>query len=475
MAAASTAPAPGELIKRQLGTMAMVAVIYFSVSGGPFGLEEAISSSGPGMALLALIVVPIIFSVPCALMAAELGSAIPVEGGYYYWVKVAFGGFAAFVEGMWSWLNGFLDTALYPVIFADYLAVWIPAMERGHNAWFSADGGRISVDLHWLVAIAFMIVMAWLNIRGSRLVGDTGIILMALILLPFVIMSVIGLVHLISNGPSSTLQPFTLPGQNGWSAFGASLGVVIWNYIGWDAPSTVLGEVERPQRTYTRALMIAVPLIVISYLLPMLGALGSGLHQGHPGAWSDGDFAVVGGVLGGHWLKVAITVGAVLSQVGLFSSLLMSGSRIPRVLAGDGYLPPFLARDGRFGTPAAAIVTSCVIFAVFCALDFTTLVDADVLTNLAAIMVEFAAFLVLRKRMPGLNRPFVVPGGWPVAWLITLGPAALTVYLGVSTLKDEPGAFWIGIIILLIGIALYPVCKFFFKGDRPDADVTLPV
>jgi amino acid transporter len=462
-----------KVLRRQLSTLPLVAVIYFSVSGGPFGLEEGIGGSGPGMALVALIIVPIIFAVPCALMAAELGSAIPVEGGYYYWVKLAMGNFAAFTEGIWQWLNSFLDTALYPVIFVDYMAVWIPWMKRGHDVFFSAYGGRVSFDVHWLVAIVFMIVLAWLNIRGSRLVADTGVVMMALILLPFVVVSVLGLVRIFADGAGSTLHPFTLPHQSVWSSFGAGLGVMIWNYIGWDAPSTVLAEVDRPQRTYTRALMISVPLITISYLLPMIGALGSGLHQGHADRWYDGDFAVAGGMLGGHWLKLAITIGAVLSQVGLFSSLLMSGSRVPRVLAGDGYLPRVLARDGRHGTPVGAIVISCVIFSLFCALDFETLLDADVLTNLAAIMLEFAAFLVLRRTMASMDRPFRVPGGWPVAGLITLGPAALTVYLAVSTLHDEAGAFWIGVVILVLGLALYPVCKRFIKGDRPDAEMQL--
>ncbi len=186
-------------------------------------------------------------------MAAELGSAIPAEGGYYYWVKTAMGGMAAFVVGIWQWFNSFLDTALYPVVFADYFAQWVPWGERGRHVGVSLFGGGVSLDTHWLIAIAFMVPVAYLNVRGSRLVGDTGVILMALILLPFVVMSVLGLVHLFAHGGESTLQPFTLPHDSAWSAFGAGLGVMIWNYIGWDSPSTVLGEVAEPQRTYTRA------------------------------------------------------------------------------------------------------------------------------------------------------------------------------------------------------------------------------
>ncbi|WP_336625563.1 MULTISPECIES: APC family permease [unclassified Microbacterium] len=461
------------MTRKKLRTMTLVGIIYFSVSGGPFGLEELISTSGAGIALLALVVVPIVFSVPTALMSAELGSAIPVEGGYYYWVKSALGPFAGFTVGIWQWLNAFLDTALYPVIAVDYLAQWFPALERGNGAILSLFDGRVSLDWHWLTAIAFMVPLAWLNIRGSRLVGDFSVLLMVLILLPFFVMTVLGLLRILGGSAALDAIPFTAPEQTPMAAFGAGLGIVIWNYIGWDQPSTVLGEVDRPGRTYLKALAISLPLIAIAYILPTIAALASGLHADDVTAWEDGDFAAAGGLLGGPWLMLAITVGALVSQIGLFSSLLMSGSRVPKVLAADGYLPQALARDGRYGTPTAAILVSCAIFAVFCALDFATLVNADIITNLAALMLEFAAFIVLRRRYPNLVRPFVVRGGWVAVGLVVALPAALTVYMVISTFHEEPGALWVGLGILAFGVLLYPVLTRFVKRGRPDAPVDI--
>lgn len=447
-----------EVLRAKMGTLPLVGIIYFSVSGGPFGLEEAVGSSGSGMALLMLLVVPVVFAIPCALMAAELGTAMPIDGGYYYWVKVAFGRGPAFVQGAWSWMNTFLDTALYPIIFADYLAQWVPYFNRGDHVAFSLWGGDLSFDAHWLLAIAFMIPLAWLNIRGSRLVGDTSLMMMILVLAPFVITSVIGLWRLLDGQSATISASFTLPDQTIFSSFGAALAVVIWNYIGWESPSTVLAEVDSPRRTYPKALLISLPLITISYLLPMIGALGSGLHHSDLSQWTDGDFANAADLVAGPWLKLFVTIAAVVAQVGLFSSLLMSGSRVPRVLAGDGLLPTWVARDHRrFGTPAAAIVLSCVVFAIFCALNFVALVDADVITNLAAILMEFAAFLVLRRKLPQMRRPYRVPGGWPVAWLLPVGPLVFTIWLGASAFSDEPAAFWIGLIILALGVVFYPL------------------
>lgn len=452
---------------KRLRTATLVGIIFFSVSGGPYGLEELIGGSGAGLAFVALLTIPIGFAIPCAMMSAELGSAMPSEGGYYVWVRTAMGPFAGFTVGIWQWFNSFLDTALYPVVFADYVAQWVPGAERGRHAWLTLFGGGLSIDLHWLIAIGFMVPLAWLNVRGSRLVGDTSVTLMVLILAPFVILSILGIARAIGHGTLGGL-PVVAPHVHPLSAFGAGLGVVIWNYIGWDSPSTVLEEVDQPQRTYGRALAIAVPFIVVSYLLPVLGALGSGLHAHHITAWTDGDFAAAGNLLGGPWLKAAITAGAVLSQVGLFSSLLMSGSRVPKVLAADRLLPPALARDGRHGTPVVAIAVSCVIFAVFCSMDFSALIDADIVTNLAAIMLEFAALLVLRRTRPAMPRPYRAPGGWAGAWLITLGPALLTVYMMIATWRDEPAALWVGVVLLAVGVALYPVSRRVFAAGSAD-------
>lgn len=461
-----------DVLSRQLKTLPLVGIIFFSVSGGPFGLEESISSGGAGMTMLMLLLIPVVFGIPVSLMAAELGSALPLEGGYYYWVKLGLGKFAGFTEGAWQWMNSFLDTALYPIVFADYLATYWDAVDRGQHVAFSFFDGQFSIDAHWLVAVVFMVVLAAFNIRGTRLVGDSSIVLFAVVMVPFAILSVYGIVHNFQQHSwDKVVSPFTLPGQTSFSAFGACLGIVIWNYIGWENPSTLLAEVDKPARTFRRALLIAIPLITVSYLLPMMAALGSGLHA-NLGDWDDGDFANVGTLLAGHWLGFLIAFGVGIAQIGLFSSLLMSGSRVPRVLAADGYLPRWVAKDHpKYKTPVAAIVLSVAIFAVFCTMDFQALVDADVLTNMAAILLEFAAFIALRRKLPSIVRPYKVPGGMAGAVSLIVFPLIFTIWLAWSTLTDEPAAFWIGVIILILGVLFYPLAARWLKRDLPDAPV----
>jgi amino acid transporter len=81
---------------RKVGPLALTAILYFTVSGGPFGLEPAVGAAGPAMALALLLLVPLLSGLPTALMVAELSAALPVEGGFYRWVDRAMGRFWGF-------------------------------------------------------------------------------------------------------------------------------------------------------------------------------------------------------------------------------------------------------------------------------------------------------------------------------------------------------------------------------------------
>ena len=111
---------------RKLGLVALVSVMYLVVSGGAYGLEDAVRMAGPRLTLLLCIVVPLTLSLPTALMAAELTALMPVEGGFYYWVKEALGPFAGFAEAYLTILYTAVDMAIYPVLFASYLSFILP-------------------------------------------------------------------------------------------------------------------------------------------------------------------------------------------------------------------------------------------------------------------------------------------------------------------------------------------------------------
>ena len=82
-----------DTLKKTLTRTALVFVMFFNTSGGAFTTEGLVGSVGPGLALLTLLIVPLIWSLPETLIVGELASMLPEEGGYYRWVRRAFGEF----------------------------------------------------------------------------------------------------------------------------------------------------------------------------------------------------------------------------------------------------------------------------------------------------------------------------------------------------------------------------------------------
>src|SRR5262245_38657255 len=164
-------------LQRTLNLRSLVALTFFCVAGGAYGLEDAVGAGGPLIALSGILLLPWLWSLPTALMTAELSTAMPEDGGYVIWVQRAFGRFWGFQEGWMSWLCSFADNALYPVMFVDYLTHL-----RGDMAPLE----------RWLIGAALIGAVTWLNIRGTRLVGTSSIIFSLLVLAPFAALVVLG-------------------------------------------------------------------------------------------------------------------------------------------------------------------------------------------------------------------------------------------------------------------------------------------
>ena len=161
-------------LRRELGLASLLAVVFFNVSGGPYGIEDAVASFGPGLALLLLVVTPLVWSLPVSLAMAEMAGALPDEGGYVTWVRRAFGPFWGFQVGWWSWLNSFVDVAGYPALFADYLRFWWPGM---------------SAPARWALALGFIWSLTGLNVAGVRLTGRSAVVLGVCALVPVAILT----------------------------------------------------------------------------------------------------------------------------------------------------------------------------------------------------------------------------------------------------------------------------------------------
>src|SRR5258708_26024916 len=114
-----------------------------------------ISTSGPGLGLTFLLVVPLLFAVPIALATAEMTTLMPVEGGFYRWSRAALGDFWGFQCGFGNWTGTFLMGAAYGVAMAGYLEDWMPVHSRAG---------------HWSVGFAFLLVATYVRGRGILVV-----------------------------------------------------------------------------------------------------------------------------------------------------------------------------------------------------------------------------------------------------------------------------------------------------------------
>jgi len=435
---------------RSLTLWPLAATIFFCVSGGPFGLEP-VMQGGLWLGMTLILVVPIVWALPSALMTAELASALPEEGGYYVWVLQALGPFPGFLCAWWSWVYSWLDAAIYPTLFFAYL-----------NNLFSllhgTAGTEVAPWLKWLVGLVLIVPLTALNIRGIRPVGRTALVFGALLLLPFLALIAMGLPYAISHPPHG----FVAPGKGAGEAVGAGLFVVMWNYLGWDSMSTVAGEVSEPRRSFPRALALCGPLIVASYALPVFVGMA---RVTDPAKWAEGSWTTTAAVIGGTWLAVAMTIAGVFSTAGQFGSVLLSGSRVPFALAEHGYLPLALSKlSRRFGTPVMAILISVLFTTILSYESFKDLAEADVILYSCGLVLEFVALVVLKVKEPSLPRPYRISGGLPVAVAVVLMPIVLIVFATINQFQtaEKAGLMASGLGILSAFVA-YPVCR----ANRP--------
>ncbi|MDQ6635808.1 MAG: APC family permease [Gemmatimonadota bacterium] len=417
-------------IRRTLTTLPLVFVMYFNISGGPFTTEGLVASVGPGMALLILLLVPIFWSLPETLIVGELASMLPEEGGYYRWVERAFGPFWAFQNAWWTWLYSLVDMAIYPLLFVEYLAYFIPALGVG-------GGGPAASSslLRWAIALAVIWSATALNLRGARPVGRFAVAAGTLVLVPFLLLALAATPH-ISHAPWT---PLTRNGGSALGSLGVGLSIALWNYIGWDNASTVGGEIVDAPRTYPRALALTLPLVSLGYLIPLSATLGASDWT----LWREGGWPAIARLAGGaagRPLAAWIGAAGMVSAVSLFGALLLVYSRIPLVVAEDGLLPkPIAATDAR-GTPRNAVLIAAALYSLFTLLPFRKLVVADVLLYSMALFLEFGALLRIRRVEPTLRGPFRIPLGWAGVCALALLPVLiLAIVVGLELRDGEFG------------------------------------
>jgi amino acid transporter len=416
---------------KKAGLFCFVFLMFSYTTGGPFGMEEMVGTSGPGLTLLYILLIPLFWSVPVSLVTAELTTAIPVEGGFYRWVRAGYGDFWGFLAGWWNWSASWLLGGGYAVLFSDYLTIWFPSLV----GW-----------KHYLVSLALISFLAYINIRGIQLAGMVATILEFSVLLPILLLCVIAA----SEWHHNPFVPLTPPHVPPFQVFGVGLALGLWLYSGYEQLSSVAEEIENPQRNYPRALAIVIPLSMAVYFFPALLSLAA---LGNWNEWTVAYLSRAAELIGGSWLGLLMTVAAMLCNVSLLNATILTSTRMPSSMAEDGYLPAFFAqKHPKYGSPWIAILISSAIYAALALHTLAQLLTVYVWLRILVTILTVLSAWRLRQTKPDTPRPFHIPWGKVGLGYVVIAP----ILMGVVALagSDRFALKW-GPLPVVFGVLAY--------------------
>lgn len=258
-------------VSNKLALLPLVFLIYFEVSGGPYGSEQTVQAGGPLLAILGFVIFPFVWSIPEALITAELATALPGNGGFVLWTDRAFGPFAGSLMGSWKFLSGAINSAAYPALCVKYISRAVSSISSG--------APRVAT------VTATTVLLSFLNYTGLSVVGYTAMALCAASLFPFFVMAATALPKLKPRRWGEIAE------DRDWRLF---FNTLFWNLNFWDNASTLAGEVDKPQKTFPTALLAAGLLTSVAYLMPLLA--GTGSLDSPYSDWDSGFYADAAGM-----------------------------------------------------------------------------------------------------------------------------------------------------------------------------------
>lgn len=419
---------------------AMIFFLYCGCAGGAFGIESMISASGPGLTLILLVIIPIMWALPIGLYCSELTNLVPVQAGPYVWTRMAFGEFWGFSFGFWMALAMYLTGAAYVVLAVDYIGMYV----------------ALTPVTAFILKALMIIIFTVINLRGLKDVQVVSIILCIIILVAFAAVTVVGLI----NWEQNPFDPIIAEGEGVWSSWGTGIAIGVWMYCGYVLIAYIGGEVENPQ-VIPKGMKIAIVLIAASYILPTLAGIVS---TGPYSDWGTSiDYSTVLSRHLGPWAGVAFMIAAVIAQCAIFNEAITSAGRSFITLGQDYLCPQFLAKiSPKSGIPVIPIVLLGVINLILVNINFEILVT--ILSPVLFVLycgIGFA-YARLRKDYPVEKRTGLY---YVKSKLAPLYIAGCPLIIGViSFLVNGTEYFLLGFIVIIAAVIFYPICKWAYGG-----------
>ncbi|MBZ0232390.1 MAG: amino acid permease [Deltaproteobacteria bacterium] len=429
--------------KLGLGTAAAIVVANMIGTGifGSSGFQAHDLHDGPTM-LVAWLVGGLL-ALAGATAYGELGAMMPRAGGEYVYLRQAYHPAVGAMSGWVSLFAGFsAPIATAALLFGKYVGVVWPAL-AGETAAQLVGVGLI---------LAMMSLHAFDTVIGGRVQAafTLGKVLL--------IAGFIGAGLLFGEGDWEQLSPRHGGLENVLSErFAMSLYWVMVAYAGWNAAAYIASDLEQPQKTLPRSLLLGTVVVMVLYLLlnvTFLYAMSPEMLAGRDDG--SGPIAEVGAATAGALFgaKVGDTIAAViaLALVSSVSAMVMAGPRVYASMAEDGALPGVLAKRTSRGVPANAVFTQGVLACAFVLVgDLKSLVNYIGFTLSIFAALAVAAVIVLRVKRPDAPRPYRA-SLYPIAPILFVAVSAWAAYVQI---RWNPMNALYGGVTIAAGLVVY--------------------
>ncbi|WP_406277195.1 APC family permease [Embleya sp. NBC_00896] len=407
-------------LRRTLGPfqLTMIGIGATIGTGIFFLLGSAVPEAGP--AVIVSFALAAVAAALTALCYAELASAVPVSGSSYSYAYATLGEFAAWAVGWCLLLEYAVSGAAIAVSWGQYLNDLTQRLFgfQMPDAISAPPGAGGSINLPGVVLVGLCCLLLVRGAKESALVNTVMVLIKLGVLVLFIAVGITGF-------DSGNLQPFAPMGMAGVSTATAT---VFFAFIGLDAVSTAGEEVRNPRRTLPLAIIGALIVVTILYILVAVVGVGAQPWTAFDGQ-EAGLSAILGDVTGAGWPAVLLSAGAVLSLVSVTLVVLYGQSRILYTMGRDGMLPSAFRRvSRRSGTPVfATLLTGGFVALLAAVFPLDLLADLTSMGTLVAFAVVALGVMILRRTAPDLDRGFRVPG-YPVVPILSILACGYLIY-----------------------------------------------
>ena len=428
-------------LQKNLGIAAALStVVGMVIGGGVFFKPQAVytlTGGAPGLGILAWIIAGIM-TITAGLTAAEVSAAIPKTGGMMVYIEEIYGKKLGF-------LTGWMQTVLFFPATAAAIAVMF-----GQQAALLLNNSSLVMPM----TIGVILLIGILNTFGSKTSGAIQTVSTVCKLIPLGLIIVFGFIK--GSGDNPIMNPLVAEGIRPMGIIGQLLVAILFAYDGWINVGALAGEMKNPGKDLPKAIIgglsivMAINVVINLAYLWVLPASELAQYASPASIVAEKIFGPVGGKL--------INVGILVSVFGCLNGYLLTGPRIPYILANQKVLPAMFGKLNKHGVPANATLFMAVLSAIYALSgQFNLLSDLSMFAIWAFYTLTFIGVIKLRKTQPDLKRPYKVPF-YPVIPIISICSGLFVVIdqLFLAGMKSSMISLG-GVIVTLIGLPVYAV------------------